>query len=238
MSEQQRRAAYPRDDQQYVFDTGEQEGDGRFIDAADPRTAGMMRFINSTGAGQSPNAHALSEKGVTGRMEIAVTTTRDIVVGEEILLDYGNQYPWAKGKRPASLAPRDDRGAQRQTGGPTGEVITGETHIPRRAGNKLKTALEKGYPIQATMLPYLAGDQYQVAWGDVWSANDGTQVVTLRQRGGYAIAARTTRHGIEIRHTGSATRGVRENLQRETEKKLTEAKANQAQQRGSSARHA
>jgi exonuclease III len=238
MSEQQRRAAYPRDDQQYVFDTGEQEGDGRFIDAADPRMAGMMRFINSTGAGQSPNANALSEKGVTGRMEIAVTTTRDIVAGEEILLDYGSQYPWAKGKRPASLAPRDDRGAQRLTGGPTGEVIMGETHIPRRAGNKLKTALEKGYPIQATMLPYLAGDQYQVAWGDVWSANDGTQVVTLRQRGGYAIAARTTRHGIEIRHTGSATRGVRESLRRETERKLTEAKTKQAQQRGSSARHA
>ena len=89
---------YPDDRPRYVLGLGR----GRYLDASDPRRAGVARFINDPGPGRKPNVAI-----VTSRGKRLVRTLRTVLPGEELLVDYGPKYHWHAGERKS--APTDSR---------------------------------------------------------------------------------------------------------------------------------
>jgi hypothetical protein len=76
---------YPKGDARYVFGLN----NGIFIDASDPTKGNITRFINCNGQGDEPNLYAHE---IDGRLFFL--TTREILPGEELLYDYGDNYFW------------------------------------------------------------------------------------------------------------------------------------------------
>jgi hypothetical protein len=82
---------YPKEDGQYVFDLK-----GRYLDASDPKTGSVARFVNCPGPEDSPNAAAVFD---SKSKRLFIVSTRSIGAGEEVTYEYGDSYDWEQGER-------------------------------------------------------------------------------------------------------------------------------------------
>ena len=73
-----------------------------FIDATDPRTASMGRFINDPGPSRKPNVAFVLSRG-----KILIQTLRLIMPGEELFVSYGPEFGWLDGERLSAPTDRD-----------------------------------------------------------------------------------------------------------------------------------
>lgn len=80
-------ARYPRDDAQYAVKLST----GFVVDAADFRVSTWPRYVNSVGEGQEPNVRLVEDEG-----QLYMEVVRPIAPGEELLLDYGDEYQWGQ----------------------------------------------------------------------------------------------------------------------------------------------
>ena len=82
---------YPEENPDYTLKTDYDT----FIDAQDPRKAGITRWMNCTGRGTTPNVESQSEEDGT----VIFVTIKEIQPGEELLWDYGDNYEWNPNER-------------------------------------------------------------------------------------------------------------------------------------------
>ena len=101
-------AKYPNDNSRYVFELE----DGTFVDADDPTSGNITRFINSSGDHEEPNVLVFEVKG-----RLTFITRRDIAEGEELIYDYGTEYSWEDGEQ-KSLKPTNNRTSTQLPAGP------------------------------------------------------------------------------------------------------------------------
>ncbi len=74
---------YPAEDSRYAF----QFKHISYLDADDPTSGNITRFINGAGADDEPNVTVHEVKG-----RITFITTREVAIGEELRYDYGKAY--------------------------------------------------------------------------------------------------------------------------------------------------
>jgi hypothetical protein len=90
LTEEELNLKYPADDSRYAF----QLRDGTFVDADDPTTGNITRFINGTGEEDQANIKCFEVKG-----RLTFITIREVAEGEELIYDYGKEYSWVRGER-------------------------------------------------------------------------------------------------------------------------------------------
>jgi hypothetical protein len=73
----------------YMFEAA---GHNMFIDATDADLAGMARFVNCTGPGESHLAN--TEMNLNANGELELTAIMDIPAGHELFYDYSRKYEW------------------------------------------------------------------------------------------------------------------------------------------------
>jgi hypothetical protein len=125
---------YPNDDARYAFELE----DGTFVDADDPTSGNIMRFINGTGDDDKPNVQVFEVKG-----RLTLITTREIAPGEELMFDYGREYHWEHGER-KSLNSRNQRTSTQQPAVPEEAKDNHETKSPpltRQTGQMMRRFL-------------------------------------------------------------------------------------------------
>jgi transposase InsO family protein len=78
---------YPDGTATYVVALQPVGGEQRYVDAVNPLTSNWARFMNAPGAHEEPNVMVDEVEGL-----LEVRTLRPIVVGEELVWDYGDTY--------------------------------------------------------------------------------------------------------------------------------------------------
>ena len=99
LTHRQYRARYPKGESVYVFLVGDdrQRREKRYIDAADESKSNLARYMNHDAI--SPNVDYLIEtvlcrsRAKVIDYKVLLYSIRDINIGEELVFDYGSQYP-------------------------------------------------------------------------------------------------------------------------------------------------
>ena len=107
MGKDQYDLAHPHNRPRYVLEIKRNV----FVDATNPATSSMGRFINDPGPSRKPNVAF-----VRSRDKILIQTLRLIMPGEELFVSYGPEYGWRDGERLSAPTDRD-AGTMAEVGG-------------------------------------------------------------------------------------------------------------------------